>query len=180
MKILIVQDYLRSGGTERQSILLTRAFTEAGHPATLLTFRPGGALSHLCEDLDVRPLQPVDLHLDWFCPGLNATVARLRPHLVLCMGRMANCYAGDLQIDHPDSTVIGTLRTGKPLPLLFRRSLKNVRHIVANSHEARANLRHHHHVPSEKITVIHNSLVFPAEVVATTSASRETLRAPPE
>ena len=44
MKILIVQDYLRSGGTERQSILLANAFTAAGHPTTLLTFRPGGAL----------------------------------------------------------------------------------------------------------------------------------------
>lgn len=163
MKILIVQDYLRSGGTERQSILLTRAFTDAGHPTTLLTFRPGGALSHLCDDLDVRSLQPVDLHLDWFCPGLSATVSRLHPDLILCMGRMANCFSGDLQIDHPDIPVIGTLRTGKPLPWLFRRSLGKVCHIVANSHEARANLQHHHHVPAEKISVIYNSLVFPSE-----------------
>ncbi len=177
MKILVVQDYLRSGGTERQSILLTRAFTEAGHPTTLLTFRPGGALSHLCDDLDVRSLQSVDLHLDWFCPGLSATVSRLRPDLILCMGRMANCYAGDLQVDHPDIPVIGTLRTGKPLPWLFRRSLKKVRHIVTNSHEAHANLEHHHHVPFEKISVIRNSLVFPAEDLATISASRAALRA---
>ncbi len=31
MKILIVQDYLRSGGTERQSVLLANAFAAAGH-----------------------------------------------------------------------------------------------------------------------------------------------------
>jgi glycosyltransferase involved in cell wall biosynthesis len=176
MKILIVQDYLRSGGTERQSILLTRAFTEAGHPTTLVTFRPGGALSHLCNDLDVRSLQPFDLHLDWFAPGLSATVERIRPNLILCMGRMANCFAGDLQINHPDIPVIGTLRTGKPLPLLFRRSLKKVRHIVANSHEARDNLVHQHRVSPSKITVIHNSLVFPSDDQATATSSRQLLR----
>jgi predicted ABC-type transport system involved in lysophospholipase L1 biosynthesis ATPase subunit len=44
MKILIIQDHLRSGGTERQSVLLANAFAAAGHPATLLTFRPGGPL----------------------------------------------------------------------------------------------------------------------------------------
>ena len=44
MKILIVQDYLRSGGTERQSVLLANAFAAAGHATTLLTFRPGGPL----------------------------------------------------------------------------------------------------------------------------------------
>ncbi len=177
MKILIVQDYLRSGGTERQSILLTRAFSEAGHPATLLTFRPGGALSRQCDDLDVRSLQPFDLRLDWFCPGLGAAVGRIRPELILCMGRMANCFAGDLQIDHPDISVIGTLRTGKSLPLLFRRSLKKVRHIVANSHETHDNLVSRHYVPSSKITVIHNSLVFHADDRAIASSTRQTLRA---
>ena len=45
MKILLVQDYLRSGGTERQTILLANAFRAAGHAASLVTFRPGGALA---------------------------------------------------------------------------------------------------------------------------------------
>ena len=44
MKILIVQDYLRSGGTERQSVFMATAFAKAGHEITLLTFRPRGAL----------------------------------------------------------------------------------------------------------------------------------------
>ena len=176
MKILIVQDYLRSGGTERQSILLTRAFSEAGHPTALLTFRPGGALSPLCSDLDVRALQPFDLHLDWFAPGLSAAVQRIQPDRILCMGRMANCFAGSLQIDHPKIPVLGSFRTGKSLPLLFRRSLKKVRHIIANSHEARANLERQHQIPASKITVIHNSLIFPAEAQATASSSRQTIR----
>ncbi len=174
MKILVVQDYLRSGGTERQSLLLARAFTAAGHPTTLLTFRPGGALAAGGGAPNLRSLQPFDLHLDWFAPGLINAARRLRPDVILCMGRMANCYAGNLQRHLSACAVIGTLRTGKPLPFLFRRSLHAVRHIVANSHEARARLVSAQGLAPEKITVIHNSLVFPA---APAPARNDALRA---
>jgi glycosyltransferase involved in cell wall biosynthesis len=55
------------------------------------------------------------------------------------------------------------MRTGKPLPWLFRRSLAVVPRIVANSQDARVTLIRDYAVPARKITVIHNSLVFPAE-----------------
>lgn len=164
MKILIIQDYLRSGGTERQSVLLANAFAAAGHPTTLLTFRPGGALDGtVASNVARRTLQPFDTGLDWFAPGLHRAVATAAPDVTLCMGRMANCYAGGLQGDRPAATVIGTMRTGKSLPWLFRRSLHRVRHIVANSHEARDTLVRQHHLASDRIAVIHNSLVFPPE-----------------
>jgi glycosyltransferase involved in cell wall biosynthesis len=162
MKILVVQDHLRSGGTERQSILLTRAFAAAGHPATLLTFRPGGALAGELAGVPHRALASFDHHLDWFAPGLLRAVAALAPDVVLCMGRMANCHAGFIQRRFPRILVVGTMRTGKPLPLLFRRSLRRVRHVVANSHAARQRLIEMLALPPGKITVIHNSLVFPA------------------
>ncbi len=182
MKILVVQDHLRSGGTERQSVLLANAFAAAGHTVTLLTFRPGGALAATVSAAVSRLiLQPFDLRLDWFAPSLTAHAARLAPDVVLCMGRMANCYAGTLQRRLPGAAVIATMRTGKSLPLLFRRSLRLARHIVANSNDARATLVAQHSLPAEKISVIHNSLVFPAP--ATPSAgdamppSRASLRA---
>ena len=75
MKILLLQDHLRSGGTERQSILLARAFAAAGHAAVLLTFRPGGALAGELAGVTHRPLTRRDLHLDWFAPGLRRAVA---------------------------------------------------------------------------------------------------------
>lgn len=168
MKILVVQDYLRSGGTERQSVLLANAFAAAGHATTLLTFRPGGALAATISPNVARiTLQPFDLGFDWFAPGLRAKAARIAPDAILCMGRMANCYAGGLQRHLPRSAVIATMRTGKPLPLLFRRSLRLARHIVANSHDARATLVSQHALPGEKIAVIHNSLVFPSETALT-------------
>ena len=170
MKILIVQDYLRSGGTERQSVLLANAFSAAGHDATLLTFRPGGALDSTVNSSVRRiALQTADTTLDWFAPRLDNTVRKSQPDIVLCMGRMANCYAGGLQNHCPEAFVIATMRTGKPLPWLFRRSLRRVRQVVANSHDARSALIQRHRVPAEKISVIHNSLVFPAE----TSSGRD-------
>ncbi len=163
LKILIVQDYLRSGGTERQSILLANAFADAGHPTTLLTFRPGGALAAtVSTNVRRHILQPFDTRLDWFAPRLLATAARFSPDIILCMGRMANCYAGALQQRLPSTAIIATLRTGKSLPFLFRRSLHRVRHIVANSHAARDLLVRDHALPSEKLSIIHNSLVFPS------------------
>jgi len=164
MKILVVQDYLRSGGTERQAVLLANAFTRNGHDCTLLTFRPGGKLAPtVAAEVRRIALQRRDCALDWFAPRLNATARTLAPDVVLCMGRMANCYAGSLQRALPSAAVVGTMRTGKTLPWLFRRSLKIVRHVVANSRDARDALVQRYGVTGDKISVIHNSLVFPAE-----------------
>ncbi len=160
MKILILQDRLRSGGTERQSIHLARMLIAAGHRATLLTFRPGGTLAETARDLTHIALQKIDLHLDWFAPGLYPTIAEQRPDLILCMGRMANCYGGLAQKQFPRIPVVSTMRTGKQLPWLFRRSLLRTRRALANSHEAARQLRDDYGVPAEKITVIHNALVF--------------------
>jgi glycosyltransferase involved in cell wall biosynthesis len=141
----------------------------------LLTFRPGGPLAAtVSPSVTHTSLQPFDFALDWFAPGLFATAARLQLDVILCMGRMANCYAGGLQRRQSQTAVVATMRTGKPLPALFRRSLRLARHIVANSHDARANLISQHSLPYEKISVIHNSLVFPGE---SSLARNDTLRA---
>jgi glycosyltransferase involved in cell wall biosynthesis len=166
MKILIIQDFLRSGGTERQSILLANAFADANHETMLLTFRPGGALaSTVAPNVKRRALQPFDLGLDWFAPGFVREVETFSPDTVLCMGRMANCYGATLQEKFPATAVIASMRTGKPLPTAYRRSLTAVRHVVANSFDARDTLIREHSLPPEKISVIYNALIFPSEPV---------------
>ena len=171
MKIAVVQDFLRSGGTERQAVLLANAFAGAGHDTTLLTFRPGGPLAGtVSPEVTHRALQPVDLHADWFAPGLRRRLRALDPAVVLCMGRMANCYAGGIQATLPEAAVVATMRTGKPLPDRYLRSLQTVRHIVANSREARTNLIQAYFVDGAKISIIHNSLVFAPEPADATAA----------
>jgi glycosyltransferase involved in cell wall biosynthesis len=177
MKILLLQDHLRSGGTERQTVLLANAFARAGHGVKLLTLRPGGPLaSSVATSVEHQALQPFDTRLDWFAPGLHRAAAAFAPEIVLCMGRMANCYAGGLQARLPRAAVIATMRTGKSLPAKFRASLSTVRHIVANSAEARDHLHAAHGVPAGRMSVIPNSLVFPA-TPAPDAAARASTRA---
>ncbi len=57
MRIVIVQDYLRCGGTERQSVHLARYFRAQDHEVCLLAFRPGGALEGEVSDT-MRILPP--------------------------------------------------------------------------------------------------------------------------
>lgn len=179
MKILVVQDYLRSGGTERQSVLLSRAFAEAGHETHLVTFRPGGTLrpQDPPTELTLHSLQRRDSRLDWWAPGLRRYARQLQPDVALCMGRMANSYGGALQNAVPETAVISTLRTGKKLPLPFRRSLQITRHTIANSEAARQYLQTEHELPPEKTTVIPNGLVFgPNENGTDANTEREATR----
>jgi glycosyltransferase involved in cell wall biosynthesis len=53
------------------------------------------------------------------------------------------------------------MRTGKELPRACVRSLHASRHTIANSREAARILADRHALPAEKITVIHNAVVFP-------------------
>lgn len=161
MKILLVQDYLRSGGTERQTLLLARAFGDAGHPTRVLTFRPGGTLANTASGIDVTALQTRDSGLDWWAPGLVRAAWAFAPDILLTMGRMANCRGAQLQRALPRAAVIATMRTGKSLPWLFRRSLARVRHVVANSTDAARRIIADHGLTEDRVSVIHNSLVFP-------------------
>ncbi len=162
MKILVVQDHLRSGGTERQSCLLANAFKAAGHDVTLLTFRPGGALAHApAPDVGRIGLQRVDFGWDWFAPGLIRHSRAVAPDVVLCLGRMANCWAGWIAQRLPAARVVATVRTGKSLPWAYRWSLRTVNHVVANSAETGRHLVGSGAVARERLSVIPNALVFP-------------------
>ena len=159
MKILLVQDWLRGGGTERQTAFLARAFAARGHVVTLLTFRPGGTLAAELAGVAHRALQLFDTRLDWFAPGLFRAARAAAPDIVLCMGRMANCRAGRLQRALPYAAVVATVRTGKRLPWLYRRSLRAARHVVANSEFARRTLVAPEGA-ADRCSVIPNALLF--------------------
>jgi glycosyltransferase involved in cell wall biosynthesis len=68
------------------------------------------------------------------------------------------------------------MRTGKPLPARYRHSLATVRHVVANSLDARDTLAQQYGISAEKISVIHNSLVFPPTNAGSASDSRDLVR----
>jgi glycosyltransferase involved in cell wall biosynthesis len=182
MKIIVLQDHLRSGGTERHSILLTREFAALGHASELVTFRPGGILAPTA-GCARRALQPFDTGIDWFGPGLLRAVLD-GSDIVLCMGKTANCFAGRIQ-DRAVSRgmptkVVATLRAGDTLPSFYYSSVRRAAHLVANSHEAADALVSGHGLDRRGVTVIHNSLVFPESYVGHDIVLRAGLGAGPE
>ena len=161
MKILIIQDYLRCGGTERQSVHLAHQLRTLRNEVSLLTFRPGGRLATDLARTGVEhtSLQAFDTGLNFFAPWLSRTIRETRPDVVLCMGRMANCYAGFIQIRFPEVAVIGTVRTGKALPALNLWSLRRVSGVLTNAEWWHTRLVHQGLDP-HKIAVVPNGLTF--------------------
>ena len=140
MKIIVLQDYLRSGGTERHSILLAREFAGLGHEAQLVTFRPGGRLSEMAGP-GHRSLQPFDTGIDWFGPRPAPDGPRGPPGHRALHGQDREL----LRRAHParraasrrlPTKVVATLRAGGRILSLYYSSIKNAAHVVANSIEA--------------------------------------------
>ncbi len=160
MRTLIIQDYLRMGGTERQSLFLARELLKVGHKAQLLLFRPGGCLwkDMLAADIPHSVLQSFDTRICFYAPGLMESIEAIAPDVILCMGRTANCYAGFIQRHFPQTNVIATLRTGKLVFPLHLWSLGQVRAILANSNWWKRRMLERG-FPPEKVRVIHNPVM---------------------
>jgi len=175
MRILIFQDYLRCGGTERQSLFLADYFKSQGHEVRLLTIRPGGVLQRevSLRGVDCESLQVFDTKLDWLALGLRRRVRRFAPSVILCMGRVANAFGGYLQRHFPEVAVIGTARTGKVLPSSNLRSFRRVRGVIVNTQWWERELVALG-VPRGRVQAIHNSCVLPQEL---TLGNREAFRA---
>jgi len=135
MRVAFVQDYLRGGGTEAQTVFLAGRLARAGHEVLLLTFRPGGvlALPEAAPGLSLVALQPFDMRLNVLAPGLVRRLRAFAPDAVICMGRVANARAARIQRALPQVPVIGTVRTGKPLPASNRRAFAGLPAVAANS-----------------------------------------------
>lgn len=161
MHLVIVQDYLRMGGTERQSVFLAKFAREQGHTVTLLLFRPGGMLAESTKDASytIECLQQVDRKVPLYAPGLLRRLRELAPDVVLCMGRTANCYSGFMQRALPDTAVVGTLRTGKMLFPLHAWSLRVVHAVLVNSNWWKRRMLERGFAP-DRVHVIHNSMLL--------------------
>jgi len=122
VKIAVLQDWLRTGGTEKHTIHLANRFAEAGHDCFVITFRPGGALSGNLRARRVV-LQPFDSRLNIWTPGLTATLRQENPDIILLMGKVANSRGIRLKQRAPESVIVGTLRTGNTVSPAYGRSL---------------------------------------------------------
>jgi glycosyltransferase involved in cell wall biosynthesis len=161
MRILIVQDQLRVGGTEKQSLFLAHSFQKAGHEVILMTFRPRGHLATRdnLDGLQLEVLQGFDSKVSLWAPGLMRRIRRLDPTVILCMGRTANCYAGFIQRAFKEVPVVGTLRTGKMVFPLHHWSMGVVRAVLVNSNWWKRRLLERG-FPEARIHVVHNAVLL--------------------
>ena len=163
--IRILQDHLRGGGTERQSIELTRALIANGWEAQLIVGNSGGRLEPLAKATLADKVH--------FCGSSNSPLSSLRalqhlrintaqePTIVIAMGRWANCLLGFIDRT-PSSRTIATVRTSRALPYLYRRSIRRADAVLANSHWALQSALRTSQRPEDRSTaVIHNALSRP-------------------
>lgn len=174
MRLLVIQDYLRAGGTEAHAIRLVAVWKAAGQEVQLLTFRPGGELLPRARAWGVEPrvLQKVDTGIHAWAPGLSRAVRDWDPQAILLLGRSAHLHGAKLKRKFPGVWLVATVRTGRPFPPAYRESLRAADRVIVNSMWARERVRREKISP-EKVLVIPNALLHPPPE----AAERERLRA---
>lgn len=159
MRIVVLQDYLRCGGTEMQSLGLAAGFQSLGWDVRLVTLRPGGPLLNLARSVGLVPLslQPFDFKLNWVHPGLTGVLREINPDGILLMGRNANSLGVKIMEGLPAAKVFGSLRTGRRIPSNYKKTLETCHHVFTNSNWGAARLAEFG--ISQQVTVIPNGLV---------------------
>ncbi len=135
MKIVILQDRLRLGGTEVQALALGQQWQAVGHEVRLITFRHGGPLaeSRAAKKLKVKVLQPFVTWLDGWAPGLEKAVTEIAPDVVVAFGREANAKLPRLEKLPNRPALVATLRSGREQPAKFWKGLKSADAVIANA-----------------------------------------------
>ncbi len=161
MRVAFIQDHLRSGGTENQTIHIADGLARNGFETHVIVFREGGALDGLAESkaFKLSYLNQGFLRTDWFAPGLKKKLEDIAPDVVVAMGRMGNCHAGLLCNSERSYTLVATFRTGRSIPFLNRKALKEANYLVANSHEALQRLEKQYQIKRDEATVIYNGCI---------------------
>lgn len=162
MRIALLQDHLRNGGTENQTLHIAEGLAQAGLETSVIVFRAGGVLDKraLNGAYQLHFLNQGLLKTDWFAPGLKRLLQSERIDVAIGMGRMANCHVGLLSPSTSKLRFVATFRTGKSIPWLQRRALKNADRLVANSQEALERLRINYGIErSGNARVIYNGCI---------------------
>jgi glycosyltransferase involved in cell wall biosynthesis len=159
-KLCILQDRLRNGGTERNSIWLANALAGEGLDTHLLLFvHPSGSAEPPVPQWSALRSHRCRFIPDCHAPGLIQTLRKIQADAVICMGRNANCHGARVKKQLPDVRLFTTYRTNRRLPRLYRKSIGVSDGCITNSHWAREQLVERLRLlPGKHIHVIHNPL----------------------
>jgi glycosyltransferase involved in cell wall biosynthesis len=173
MRIAFIQDHLRNGGTENQTLHIAHGLASEGIETHVIVFRKGGILDDKADAsaFHLHFLNQGPFKTDWFAPGLDALLRSLEVDIVIAMGRMGNCHAGLLCRNKRSYRNIATFRTGKTIPWLQRRALRKADHIIANSQEALARISTQYNIERPESTVIYNGCIRNIEATSASAQS---------
>lgn len=168
MNVITLQDRLRGGGTERQAIELTAALRAEGLPASLWVGWRGSTWDHfagqqLGEALTFLSDSDRASHIG-ILRGLRRRIAAGKaPICLVLMGRWAHLAANFVSSrSGPGVCFVSTVRTSRPLPWLYLRSIRRSRLLIANSHWALSRIpQAKRRQKLIKSHVIHNGLSRP-------------------
>ena len=183
-RIIVLQDTLRPGGTERQSLWLTRALPSPVYSARLLLFQAPSPAVTTPSDVGAEVLQPFPTPFPWYAPGLIRRLSLLQADVVICMGRNANSYAASIRRRLPAVRVVSTCRTSRRLPFFYRRGVGRSHHCLTNTAWAARRLLADGMKGEADVTVIPNALLRPELLdldrsPAAVAAARTLLGLPP-
>ena len=161
MRLVFLQDHLRSGGTEGQTLHVADGLARAGHVVHVIIFRRGGVMDEKAArfEFELHFLSQGPLKTNWFAPGLKAKIRSLEPEVVIAMGRMANCHAGLLCLGDRTYRLVSSFRTGRSIPFLYRKALRDSNHIVTNSKEALQRIAKDYDIDRPDSSVIYNGCI---------------------
>ena len=177
MRILFLQDHLRIGGTEKQTLALTRYGQENGYQTGLLVFRPGGRLSVSADpSFFYKTLQPFNTGIDEWAPGLIGKIESFAPDALVFMVKVTHLYLEKLKQRFPEVSMIATFRSGKPPAPYYRRALGAAHGILTNNYAEEARLTQKNKSSAKKIHTVHNGCLLPMELQVSLSKPGDTLR----
>lgn len=161
MRIALIQDHLRNGGTENQTLHIANGLAKKGLETHVIVFRRGGILDEKAaqSSFTLHFLNQGLLKTDWFAPGLHSLLRDLKVDVVIPMGRMANCHAGLLTNKKRAYKIVATFRTGKNIPWLQKRALRQANQVIANSHEALERIKKLYAIDNPNSDVIYNGCI---------------------
>ena len=137
-RIAVLQDYLRMGGTERNTLALCDQLSREGNEVILITARPAGPLAPLAQRAFYRILaaQPFDFRVNWFPPRVFKLLDREKIEQVILMGRVSNELGWRLQRRFADLEVVASIRTGRPLTGAYKKTILAASQVWVNSEYA--------------------------------------------
>jgi glycosyltransferase involved in cell wall biosynthesis len=177
MRILFLQDHLRIGGTEKQTLALTRFGHKNGYETGLIVFRPGGAMKvEKNEPFFYKKLQPFNTRIDEWAPGLIGKILTFQPELIIFMGKVSHLYLPTIRKYLPSITLVATYRSGKPPLSYYRKALLLADGVITNSHAEHKRLIRPYGIPERLIKTVHNGCLISDGVKPKTVAKTAELR----